>query len=183
MCPASDVFLCLGAGASPGGTEPFLDILDIDSGEKKRIWQSSAPYYASCYSFISPSSDEPISSSDMQLMMAKEGKQERQQILAVQFSNDKSMATRYMTQFPHPYPHVLHPTCLQFDISVQMMDVHSEIIRYKRPDGLNLTATLYLPVGYDKDRDGPLPCLMWVYPEDFKSKVVQATLSRLKNCL
>ena len=52
-----------------------------------------------------------------------------------------------------------------------MKDVHTEIVRYKRKDGVDLTATLYLPVGYDKDRDGPLPCLMWVYPKSFKSKV------------
>lgn len=32
--------------------------------------------------------------------------------------------------------------------------------RYKRADGVDLTATLYLPPGYDKDRDGALPCLL-----------------------
>ena len=43
--------------------------------------------------------------------------------------------------------------------------------RYKREDGLDLTATLYLPPGYDKDRDGRLPCLLWAYPREFKTKV------------
>lgn len=42
--------------------------------------------------------------------------------------------------------------------------------RYKRDDGIDMTATLYLPPAYDKDKDGPLPCLMWAYPKEFKSK-------------
>ena len=33
-----------------------------------------------------------------------------------------------------------------------------------------MTATLYLPPGYDKEKDGPLPCLIWAYPREFKSK-------------
>ncbi len=44
-------------------------------------------------------------------------------------------------------------------------------IRYKREDGLDLTATLYLPPGYDKDQDGRLPCIFWAYPREFKTKV------------
>lgn len=43
--------------------------------------------------------------------------------------------------------------------------------RYKRDDGLDLTATLYLPPGYDKERDGRLPCILWAYPREFKTKV------------
>ncbi len=43
--------------------------------------------------------------------------------------------------------------------------------RYKRDDGLDLTATLYLQPGYDKERDGRLPCILSAYPREFKSKV------------
>ena len=43
--------------------------------------------------------------------------------------------------------------------------------RYKRDDGLDLTGTLYLPPGYDKERDGRLPCILWAYPREFKTKV------------
>ena len=48
--------------------------------------------------------------------------------------------------------------------------VSSECCRYKRDDGIDMTATLYLPPGYDKDRDGRLPCIIWAYPKEFKSK-------------
>ena len=36
-----------------------------------------------------------------------------------------------------------------------------------RADGVNLSGTLYLPAGYDKAKDGPLPMLMWAYPTEF----------------
>lgn len=32
--------------------------------------------------------------------------------------------------------------------------------------------------GYDKERDGPLPCLMWAYPREFKSKDAAGQLRR-----
>lgn len=53
-----------------------------------------------------------------------------------------------------------------------MKDVKKLIIKYKREDGVDLQGTLYLPVNYDKEKDGPLPCLMWIYPETYNSKVV-----------
>ena len=43
-----------------------------------------------------------------------------------------------------------------------------EVIRYKRKDGVELSASLYLPAGYKKS-DGPLPLLMWAYPREFRS--------------
>lgn len=52
-----------------------------------------------------------------------------------------------------------------------MQDLQKEIIRYKRDDGVDLTATLYLPPGYDPAVEGPLPCLFWAYPREYKSKV------------
>jgi hypothetical protein len=38
-----------------------------------------------------------------------------------------------------------------------------------------LTASLYTPPGYDKDRDGPLPCILWAYPREFKNKVMEGS--------
>ncbi|CAN6301669.1 unnamed protein product [Urochloa humidicola] len=44
------------------------------------------------------------------------------------------------------------------------------MIRYQRKDGVQLTANLYMPPGYDPSKDGHLPCLVWSYPGEFKSK-------------
>lgn len=45
---ASAIRACCGAqgrGASDEGNRPFLDILDVDSGETQRLWRSQPPYY------------------------------------------------------------------------------------------------------------------------------------------
>jgi len=145
-----------GEGASPRGSFPFLDILDIDSGEKERIWQSAAPYYETFVSLFNDDQDHVISKDNLTVMLSRETMQDVPQFRLVTFANGKESHSRVMTHFPHPYPH--------------MKDVKKEIVRYKRKDGVDLTATLYTPVGYDKERDGPLPCIMWVYPYSFKSK-------------
>jgi dipeptidyl aminopeptidase/acylaminoacyl peptidase len=59
-----------------------------------------------------------------------------------------------LTNFPDPAP--------------QLAGVKGQLIRYKRADGVDLSATLYLPPGYDSTQ-GPLPFLFWAYPEEFKS--------------
>jgi dipeptidyl aminopeptidase/acylaminoacyl peptidase len=50
-----------------------------------------------------------------------------------------------------------------------MKGVSKEQIRYKREDGVDLTATVYLPAGYSKEKDGRLPVIMWAYPREYKS--------------
>lgn len=51
-----------------------------------------------------------------------------------------------------------------------ILGVSKEVITYKRADGLELSATLYLPVGYDKTKKEKLPMVMWAYPKEFKDK-------------
>jgi dipeptidyl aminopeptidase/acylaminoacyl peptidase len=52
------------------------------------------------------------------------------------------------------------------------------LCRYDRADGVTMTATLYLPPGYDKERDGPLPCILWAYPREFKSREAAGQMRR-----
>lgn len=49
-------------------------------------------------------------------------------------------------------------------------NVHKEVIKYKRKDGVELSGTLYLPVGYDKTKKEKLPLLIWAYPAEYKDK-------------
>jgi dipeptidyl aminopeptidase/acylaminoacyl peptidase len=64
-------------------------------------------------------------------------------------------ALTQITAFVHPQP--------------QLKGVQKQQLRYKRTDGVELTATLYLPASYKKE-DGPLPTFLWAYPAEFKSK-------------
>ncbi len=47
-------------------------------------------------------------------------------------------------------------------------NVHKEVISYKRNDGIELSATLYLPAGYNMESKEKLPMLMWAYPREYK---------------
>ena len=47
-------------------------------------------------------------------------------------------------------------------------DVTDQYVTYTRKDGLKCYAHLYLPAGYDKERDGRLPVFMWTYPYEYK---------------
>ncbi|MCP9235627.1 S9 family peptidase [Lewinella sp. JB7] len=55
-----------------------------------------------------------------------------------------------------------------------LQDVHKEVITYQRADGLELSATLYLPVGYDTVRKEKMPMILWAYPREFKDKASAA---------
>ncbi len=50
-----------------------------------------------------------------------------------------------------------------------MEGVSKQKVFYKRADGVDLTGDLYLPKGYNKEKDGPLPLVIWAYPREFNS--------------
>jgi len=133
-----------GQGASPEGNRPFLRKMDLATGETREVFRSAAPYY-----------EVPID-----LLDGDEGK-----LLTRRESNDEPPnffirdlddgTADAVTDFPHPYP--------------ELAGIQKEVIQYEREDGVMLTATLYLPAGYDPQRDGPLPTFVWAYPVEFKS--------------
>ncbi|QKW58057.1 prolyl oligopeptidase family serine peptidase [Stenotrophomonas sp. NA06056] len=135
-----------GAGASPEGDRPFVDRFDVASGKATRLFHSQAPTYAAPVTLL----DAQASS----LLISRESPDEPTNFY-VQSLDDTNAAPRALTRFAHPLP--------------QLKGVQKEQIRYKRKDGVDLTATLLLPPGYDPKRDGPRPLLMWAYPGEFKS--------------
>ena len=133
----------VGEGASPEGDRPFLDRLDVDTGQTERLWRSEAPYYERPLQLLGDGV--------RRILTSRESMQEA----ANYFVRDLAQGAVFqVTDFPDPAP--------------QLRDVKKELIRYKRADGVELTATLYLPPGYSPD-DGPLPMLMWAYPREYKS--------------
>ncbi|MCM2337503.1 MAG: prolyl oligopeptidase family serine peptidase [Lysobacter sp.] len=136
-----------GAGASPEGDRPFLDRFNLASKQKTRLFHSQAPHFAVPAAILD---DEAT-----RLLITRESPTEPTNFYLHDLAIQGSAAPLALTRFPHPTP--------------QLKDVKKEQIRYKRKDGVELTGTLYLPPGYDPQRDGPLPVLMWAYPAEFKS--------------
>ncbi|PIA61106.1 hypothetical protein AQUCO_00300552v1 [Aquilegia coerulea] len=143
-----------GSGATPEGNIPFLDLFDINTATKERIWQSNKEkYFESVVALMSDQNEGDLYIDQLKVLTSKESKTENTQYY-LQSWPDKKVCQ--ITNFPHPYP--------------QLASLQKEMIRYQRKDGVQLTATLYLPPGYDPSKDGPLPCLVWSYPGEFKSK-------------
>jgi dipeptidyl aminopeptidase/acylaminoacyl peptidase len=134
-----------GDGASPEGDRPFLDRHDLTTGEATRLFRSEAPYY-----------EDPIDLVDVEnltLLTRRESVTEPPNYFVRDLEND---ALDQKTFFPDPTP--------------QLKGISKELITYERADGVSLTGTLYLPAGYDREKDGPLPTILWAYPTEYKSK-------------
>ena len=139
----NEIFLS-GDGASTEGDRPFLDELDLTTIKTKRLWRSEAPSYEYVY--------EVLDDSGLNIFTSRESPSEPPNYF---LRNLTTNTVEPLTNFPHPSP--------------QFSKTKKELIRYKRADGVDLTATLYLPADYDQTKDGPLPVLMWAYPQEFKS--------------
>jgi dipeptidyl aminopeptidase/acylaminoacyl peptidase len=135
-----------GAGAGPEGDRPFADRLDLATLKATRLFQSQAPYY-----------EEPVAWLDergQRLLTRRESKAEAPNYWVRDLV--RRIAPVALTSFADPAP--------------QFAGVTSQLITYTRADGVKLSATLYLPSGYDKAKDGPIPFFLWAYPLEYRSR-------------
>jgi dipeptidyl aminopeptidase/acylaminoacyl peptidase len=138
-------------GASPEGDRPFVSVMSLAGGETKRIWQSAAPF------FESPSS--VLDAAGPTILMERESPEVSPNYY---LNNLAKNSLDQVTHFPSPYGNALLP--------------RKQVLKYKRADGVELSANLYLPPGY-KPGDGPLPTLMEAYPTEYKTKSAAGQIS------
>ncbi|GAB4022716.1 S9 family peptidase [Spirosoma koreense] len=152
LLPSGEILMLNAVGSSPEGDRPFVSLLNLKTKQTRELWRSAAPYF-----------ERPIAVLDAT----------KQVILTTRETPDENpnyfvrnlkarIAPMQATFFPHPYP--------------QLKGIQKQQLRYKRADGVELTATLYLPVGYKKEQ-GPLPTFLWAYPAEFKSKEAASQVS------
>ncbi len=146
--PTGRAIYLLGAGASPEGDRPFVDELDLKTHRTTRWWRSAAPYYEVPVAILDANGKH------RQLLTRREAVDQAPNYYLRDAS--KKGQPLALTHFANPYA--------AFGGSFR-----KQVLKYKRADGLDLTANLYLPPGYKK-ADGPLPTLMEAYPLEFKDK-------------
>ena len=129
----------IGKGSSLAGDQPFVEELNVPSGKTTRWWQSAAPYYEMPVTLLNPSKREFVT--------RRESVLEAPNYFLRNAHKDRLTA---LTSFSNPYA-ALGPA------------LEKQVLHYKRPDGVALTANLYLPPRYRKEA-GPLPTLLDVYP-------------------
>jgi dipeptidyl aminopeptidase/acylaminoacyl peptidase len=140
---ANRTVLMRGAGSSPKGDLPFLNSFNIDTKETKTLWRCQEPYYEVVTGIID--------FDKLSFVTSRQGQNETPNYYLYNGENSK----KQLTNFPDPQP--------------ELRGITKEKITYKRKDGVDLAADLYLPKGYSKDKDGVLPVIMWAYPREFKS--------------
>ncbi|MBR8832834.1 MAG: S9 family peptidase [Stigonema ocellatum SAG 48.90 = DSM 106950] len=157
FAPNSNAIYLSGRGASGLGVYPFLDRLDLETLQTQRLWQCEDPYYEEIFSVLDDEAQTLIT--------------RRQSI---------TEPPNYFLFSRGDRPNAIELTHYQ-DPAPQLAGVHKELVKYERADGVQLSATLYLPPGYDATRDGLLPMLFWVYPEEFKDREFAGQLNTAEN--
>ena len=136
----------IGDGFSEKGQFPFIDKLNLETQETQRIYESE-------YTDKLENLQKVLDIKEGKVLVRIEAPTEYPNYY-IRDLDDKSLDQ--ITHFENPFK------------SIQ--DVHKEVIKYKREDGLELSGTLYLPVGYDMKKKEKKPMLLWAYPTEYKDK-------------
>ncbi|MTI32957.1 S9 family peptidase [Xanthovirga aplysinae] len=136
-----------GRGYSKEGIRPFIDRLNLKTGKKVRLWRADGK-----------NSLERIHNEiDIKKGLILTSIQSKNTYPNYYLRNIKSKkAPQQITFTENPFK--------------SLENVHKEVIKYKREDGVELSATLYLPLGYDKTKKEKVPMILWAYPREFKDK-------------
>ncbi|MGH6616444.1 S9 family peptidase [Sphingomonas sp.] len=148
--------LTTGLGFTPRGAFPFLGRLDLTSGVLTKLWQSDAAYF-----------EVPMGIADAagtRIITRRESRDDTPNYFLRSLAGG---APHALTHFVDPAP--------------QFAGVTKRTLDYARADGVKLSGTLYLPAGYRQDRDGPLPMLIWAYPEDYTDAAVASQTIDMSN--
>lgn len=131
-------------GASAKGDLPYLALFNMDTKAKEIVWRCNED----CFEYVV----DVLDINELKVVTRRETEKEVPNYF---IKNIRSTLSLELTQFKNPY--------------AGMDGVNKEKIKYKRKDGIDLTGDLYLPKGYDKTKDGPLPTVIWAYPREFSN--------------
>ncbi|WP_016989226.1 alpha/beta hydrolase family protein [Flavobacterium sp. ACAM 123] len=137
----------LGDGFTKNGQFPFIDEFNLKNEQTKRLYTST----------YKDKKEELLSIEDFKKGEVLVQIQSKNEYPNYYFRNiNKKDQLTAITSFKNPFESI--------------KNVSKEVIQYKRKDGVALSGTLYLPVGYDKVKKEKLPLLIWAYPTEFKDK-------------
>jgi dipeptidyl aminopeptidase/acylaminoacyl peptidase len=136
-----------GDGYTPEGQFPFIDEMNLKNLNKNRLYQSS--YTDRLENLVGA-----IDISEGKVLVSLQSPTEYPNFYIRDLKSANKLQA--LTSFENPFKSI--------------EGVHKEVIKYKREDGLELDATLYLPVGYDMKKKEKLPMIMWAYPREYKNR-------------
>lgn len=133
-----------GAGATPQGDRPTLKTQALADLSIADVWRCAEGVYESVVDVLA----------DGRVVTSFESPTDFPNFFVRSAGQlGDARPTTALTTFTDPVPEV--------------QQVGKQLVTYKRADGVDLSATIYTPPGYDPARDGPLPLLVWAYPLEF----------------
>jgi dipeptidyl aminopeptidase/acylaminoacyl peptidase len=144
----SDNIFLEGAGSSPQGDHPFLNRFNLATQQTEALYRCDDDHY-----------EMPIALLDAhgaKFLTRREGPAEPPNYVV----HTGGSATA-LTHFADPQPTI--------------RAIHKELVKYKRPDGVELSFTLYLPPDYKPGTR--LPTVLWAYPYEYNDAATASQVS------
>ena len=142
MVQNGDWIFLSGPGGSDDGDRPFLDRFNVSTKLTERLWQASAGSYEAIIEMLDDEGDRILtryeSPSDFPNYFIRDTD-----------DGDGDQITAFMN--PHP----------------QLSAVEKRFVTYERADGVQLSATLYLPPEYEEG--DKVPAIVWAYPREYQT--------------
>ena len=135
----------MGEGYTSNGKFPFVDEINLKSKQRNRLYESRLDNQLETLSSV-------LDLKKGEIVVQIESKNEYPNYYVRNIKKQNDLIP--LTQFENPFKSI--------------ENVHKEVIKYKRDDGLDLTGTLYLPTNYEEGKKYPM--IMWAYPREFKDK-------------
>lgn len=142
-----------GSGASPKGNLPFIDRQNIKTLESERLWRCEEGKYESVVAIVEHSEGmKPI------VVISSETETTPTNYALLDLNSGQR---KWLTDFKDPTP--------------QIREIKKQLVKYTREDGVELSATLYLPADYKPGTR--LPLLVWAYPREYNDPKTAAQVS------
>lgn len=150
-----------GRGATPEGDRPFLDRLSLADFTSERLWRNAGESFESVVDILSADGTRFITQfetptqypnyfiRDVRAGGAEGG--DGRAALAGAVDAPGGGQWSQITRFEDPVP--------------ELRRVKKELVKYRRSDGVELSATMYLPADYQPGTR--LPLFVWAYPQEF----------------
>jgi dipeptidyl aminopeptidase/acylaminoacyl peptidase len=136
-----DAIYLAGVGSTPNGDRPFLDRLDLKSGQTQRLFQSEDQAYETIVGLVTTDAARVVT--------RRETRGDQPNVYTRDLKANERVA---LTTYANPAP--------------SLAGAKAEMVTYQRKDGVQLRATIYTPPGWTPAQ-GKLPALLWAYPREF----------------
>jgi dipeptidyl aminopeptidase/acylaminoacyl peptidase len=138
-----------GQGATPAGDRPFLDAFDLKNLKAERLFRSRENAFETVLALLAEDGSR--------LLLQSETPTEPPNCFVATASGER----KAITHFSDPTP--------------QLRRIRKQLVTYKRPDGVKLSMTVYLPADH---RDGQrLPAVLWAYPLEYNDAATAGQVS------